>query len=336
MVFIPGTVPVPSTGPFQPVVSAPNLPGLPGTIPVPPFPTGTVSTVLTNDVTGVNGLSRIVATPTPVGLVNPRITAPTNDYVSLAGNFSLPTGGLWTLEGNDTVVASIGNQRILGNAGDDLLFGGNDQDKLAGGQGNDVLVGGLGNDLLLGNFDNDDLLGDQDDDTLRGGQGGDRLDGGSGNDWLFGDFGVDALTGSDGFDTFVIRANAPNPLAGVRYVNPNLPATSPNYVVFDPGIGPVDGSNPFAADVITDFNPQEDFLGLDSGLVYSNLRFDTGQNITGGISNDTVIYNNLNNTVLAVLEDYTLGINSFDVVTLTPFQQNLGSDFFGPYVDGTV
>ena len=148
---------------------------------------------------------------------------------------------------------------------------------------------------------------------------------------MFGDFGVDALTGSDGFDTFVIRSNEPNPLAGVQYINPVTGA-----VVFNPGIGPLNPGNPFEADVITDFNPQEDMLGLDSGLVYSNLRFDTGQNITGGISNDTVIYNNLNNTVLAVLEDYTLGINSFDVITLTPFQQNLGSDLFGPYVDGTV
>lgn len=336
MVFIPGTVPVPSPGPFQPAVSAPNLPGLPGTIPVPPFPTGTIPTVLTNDPTGVNGLSRIVATPTPPGLVNPPITAPVNDYVSLSGNFSSPPGGLWMLEGDDTVVASVGNQRILGNAGDDVLFGGNDQDKLAGGQGSDALIGGFGKDLLLGNLGSDLLVGNEDEDTLRGGQGNDELDGGSGNDWLFGDFGVDVLTGGDGFDTFVIRANEPNPLAGVQYVNPNLPPTDPDYVVFDPGIGPLDPGNPFAADVITDFNPQEDKLGLDNGVVYANLRFDTGQNITGGSSNDTVIYNNLTNNVLAVLADYDLGINSFDVITLTPFQQNLGSDFFGPFIDGVV
>jgi len=332
MVFIPGTVPVPSPGPFQPTVSAPILPGLPaGTIPVPPFPTGTIPTVLTNDPFGVNGLSRTVATPTPPGLVIPQITEPTNDYVSLAGNFASGTGGLWMLEGDDTVVASIGNQRILGNAGDDWLFGGNDQDKLAGGQGGDVLIGGFGKDLLLGNLGSDALLGNEDEDTLRGGQGNDALDGGSGDDWLFGDFGIDELTGGAGFDTFVIRANEPNPLAGVQYVDPTT-----GDVVFDPGIGPVNPGNPFNADVITDFNPQEDFLGLDNGLVYANLRFDTGQNITGGSSNDTVIYSNLTSNVLVVLEDYTLGINSFDVFTLTPEQQLAGSNFYGPFIDGTV
>ncbi|MBP0012770.1 MAG: hypothetical protein J7545_20575 [Roseofilum sp. SBFL] len=277
---------------------------------------GIIPTVLTNDPSGINGLSRTVATPTPVGLVFPQITAPTNDFVSLGANFTTGPGGLWMLDGNDTVIGSVGNQRILGNAGDDWLYGGNNQDKLAGGQGNDRLIGFSGRDLLLGNLGNDNLSGNQDEDTLRGGRGNDELNGGAGDDWLFGDFGKDELTGGAGFDTFVIRSNGFDTVIG------GVPNST------------VDPANPLNADVITDFNPQQDKIGLDSGLVYANLRFDTGQNIVGGTANDTIIFNNLNNQVLAVLQDYNLGINRFDVQTLTPFQQNLGSDFFGPFIDG--
>ncbi len=277
-----------------------------------------IPTVLTNDPRGVNGLSRIVATPTPVGLTNPRIVNPTNDYVSLPTNFVNAPGGLWMLEGDDTVIGSAGNQRILGNQGNDWLYGGNDEDKLAGGQGNDRLIGYWGRDLLLGNLGNDNLTGNEDDDTLRGGQGSDNLNGGSGNDWLFGDFGTDQLTGGEGFDTFVIRSNG-----------------------FDTVIGgvltsTVDPANPLFADVITDFNPQQDMIGLDRGLVYANLRFDTGQNIVGGSANDTIIFDNRNNQVLAVLQDYNAGVFHFDVFTLTTFEQNLGSDFYGPFIDGTA
>ena len=326
MVFIPGTIAVPNGA----TVAAPVLPGIPGSIPVPPFPTAVTPTVLTTDTAGVNGLTRIVATPTPPGLVTPGITAPGDDYVALGPNSLTAPGGLWLLGGDDTVIGSVGNQRILGNAGNDVLLGSNDQDKLSGGQGSDVLVGYSGRDLLLGNLGSDDLIGEAGNDTLRGGQGGDGLSGGGGNDWLFGDYGQDALEGGAGSDVFVIRSNEPNPLAGVQYVD------AAGNTVFDPGIAPTNPTNPFFADVIEDFNPQQDLLGLDSGVVYANLRFDTGQNITGGSANDTIIFNNLNGHALAVLEDYTGGVNNFDVITLTPGQQGLGSDFFGPFVDGTV
>ncbi|MEG3983581.1 calcium-binding protein [Microcoleus sp. T3B2] len=166
--------------------------------------------------------------------------------------------GILGLGGNDTLQGSVaedflsgnaGNDFISGRAGDDLLSGGVGADTIAGDEGDDVISGSEGNDLLRGgagidalngNQGEDTLFGDEGNDILRGGLGNDLLNGETGNDLLIGDFGIDTLTGGSGNDTFVLRSNT---------------ATS---VVSE-------------ADILTDFNKSEDFIGIDLDLTEADL-----------------------------------------------------------------
>ena len=103
-------------------------------------------------------------------------------------------------------------------------FQGTDQDeKLHGRRGKDTLLGGGGNDYLFGGPNHDLLSGQNGDDVLEGNKGNDLLNGGRGDDVLFGDFGEDTLTGGKGDDVFILSSDK---------------------------------------DVITDFNVEEDAIGL--------------------------------------------------------------------------
>jgi len=86
----------------------------------------------------------------------------------------------------------------------------------------------------MGNNGQDALYGDAGNDTLFGGGGNDRLVGGAGNDQLDGDTGSDRIVGSGGADTFVIRSG--------------------------------DTRN-----IIYDFEDNQDFIHLDTGLIFGNL-----------------------------------------------------------------
>ncbi len=166
--------------------------------------------------------------------------------------------GILGLGGNDTLQGSVaedflsgnaGNDFISGRAGDDLLSGGAGADTIAGDEGDDVISGSEGNDLLRGgagidalngNQGEDTLFGDEGNDILRGGLGNDLLNGETGNDLLIGDFGIDTLTGGSGNDTFVLRSNT-----GTSVVS--------------------------EADILTDFNKSEDFIGIDLDLTEADL-----------------------------------------------------------------
>ncbi|MCC3412113.1 MULTISPECIES: calcium-binding protein [unclassified Microcoleus] len=164
----------------------------------------------------------------------------------------LGLGGNDTLEGSlaeDFLSGNAGNDFISGRAGDDLLSGGAGADTIAGdegddvisgSEGNDVLRGGAGIDALNGNQGEDTLFGDEGNDILRGGLGNDLLNGEAGNDLLIGDFGIDTLTGGSGNDTFVLRSNT-----GTSVVS--------------------------EADILTDFNKSEDFIGIDLDLTEADL-----------------------------------------------------------------
>jgi hypothetical protein len=129
------------------------------------------------------------------------------------------------------------NDIIYGGGGNDTLIGGRGKpqfghDRLYGGNGNDVLYGGNGNDLLDGGKGNDTLYGGKGRDLLIGGMGNDRLVGGEGHDILVGGKGRDTLTGGKGQDMFVFER-------------------------LDEG-----------ADLITDFNPNED--RIDVRRIFAN------------------------------------------------------------------
>lgn len=105
---------------------------------------------------------------------------------------------------------------------------GSDADNVIdGAEENDTLFGLAGDDRLTGDGGNDALFGGLGNDLLKGDAGHDELDGGAGDDLLKGGLGDDLLEGGAGEDIFVIEKES-------------------------------------GADVITDFNGQEDGLWLES------------------------------------------------------------------------
>jgi Ca2+-binding RTX toxin-like protein len=104
----------------------------------------------------------------------------------------------------------------------------------------DLLNGSASDDLMNGNRGDDTLNGADGDDALNGGFNQDILSGGNGNDALVGDRGIDTLIGGAGRDTFVV-ARAPG------------------------------GSGSTEGDIIVDFNPAEDKIGLGSGMTFDQL-----------------------------------------------------------------
>lgn len=142
----------------------------------------------------------------------------------------------------------------------DTLVGG-----LQGLGGADLFYGGAGNDFLNGNQGNDTLSGGEGNDTIYGGKGDDLIDGGNGDDVLYGDFGIDTLTGSTGQDIFVL----PSGSAAIT--------TS-------------------AADKITDFNKDDDFIGLTDGLTEAGVTLEAASIVPG--TSDTVIKNSATGAIL--------------------------------------
>ena len=96
---------------------------------------------------------------------------------------------------------------------------------------NDNLYGNLGLDFIDGGFGNDFLMGGQESDFLYGE---------AGNDTLSGDLGTDYLTGGLDSDLFILSLADAN-------------------------------SDPTLADIITDFEPAFDQIGLTDGLTPANL-----------------------------------------------------------------
>jgi Ca2+-binding RTX toxin-like protein len=190
---------------------------------------------------------------------------------------------------------TAGFENVWGTEEVDTLTGDNTENILVGWGGADTISGGDGNDELYGyalfidmggsTDGNDILYGNAGDDTIVGGAGEDFLDGGSGADILTGDGGsIDAtsggvyseeqdyhLGGQRGADTFVIRQ----------------------------GDG---GSSKSDADIITDYQPGTDILGLADGLLFDQL--DINQD-----GNDTVI-RHIDGEYLTILLD--VGNNEID------------------------
>jgi glucose/arabinose dehydrogenase len=216
------------------------------------------------------------------------------DLTSGADNFQLTLGllaglpgGVRAWEGSDRVSGSAapeiisgnqGNDTLMGGAGNDALFGGKDDDFLMGNQGNDLLFGddgtdnlfgGQDNDYLSGNQGNDFLSGDKGNDWMRGGKGDDLLTGLEGNDILVGDFGRDSLIGGDGEDTLVLRTDT---------------------AVIDAAL----------ADIIRDFNPGFDRIGLTGGLTASDIALEAGSLAPG--SSDTLMRIRASGAILGWIE----------------------------------
>ncbi|NJO46648.1 MAG: hypothetical protein HC835_14025 [Oscillatoriales cyanobacterium RM2_1_1] len=173
--------------------------------------------------------------------------------------------------GSDSLQGNGENDSLIGGRGGDLLQGGTGNDSLFGEFGNDSLEGDLGDDFLFGN-EAEDLITDSDgNDTLYGGQGNDTLLNGEGNDELFGDrdndilytgLGLNTLAGGSGSDLFVLGR----------------------------------GFNGGQTDVITDFRPGFDLIGVEGDLSFEALEFLQ-------VGNDTLIRERDTGEELAILQD---------------------------------
>lgn len=197
---------------------------------------------------------------------------PQNDLVKLSAvNQPANTGfqNVLAADGNDFVVGSFAPDLIYGNAGNDTLFGadgplggnpgtaddtvgGTDNDTLLGGKDHDVLSGGVGSDVLNGERGNDYLFGNEGNDIFKGGKGNDALVGNAGNDILIGERDVDRMWGGADRDYFVlVREQA---------------ASLQNYGYDSPPTNSATAYQPVPADIILDYNPEEDAIGLTGGL----------------------------------------------------------------------
>jgi serralysin len=167
-------------------------------------------------------------------------------------------GGIFALEGDDYVRGSENDEFIYGNYGQDVLLGKAGNDTIRGGQDFDVIAGGEGNDLLHGNRGNDRLYGNDDDDFVRGGQGDDEVVGGEGNDTIIGDLGVDKLWGGEGEDLFVLRTGT---ASTPQEIGSETPPEGDLFTALES----------VTVDIILDYNPADDIIGLTGGLTADDL-----------------------------------------------------------------
>ncbi|MBE9192560.1 FG-GAP repeat protein [Gloeocapsopsis crepidinum LEGE 06123] len=234
---------------------------------------------------------------------------------TLNGGFPVNYFGLLTGGGSDTLYGGNGNDLLFAFSGSfrdeqDVLYGGNGNDTLDASGGGHRLYGGQGDDTYIindssveiieaanagidtvrssvsvtlsdnvenlilveeffvingtGNNQNNTIIGNSQNNILRGLAGNDTLIGGAGNDTLAGSSGGvsqrDVLTGGTGADTFFIGAN------GREF--------------YDDGNELTPGYSSYA--LITDFNPAEDIIKLNSNK-NNYLLASTSGNLPSGI-----------------------------------------------------
>jgi Ca2+-binding RTX toxin-like protein len=164
---------------------------------------------------------------------------------------------------NNIIYAYGGADTVYGLAGDDVLYGSSPIRQDLGQDSDDILYGGAGNDTLIG------------------GPGDNTLDGGIGQDTLTGKGGLDDGTGSIdftnyygeyGINTFIIRAGDGGPSID-------------------------------SADVITDFEDNNDLIGMANGLEFNQLTIEQG---TGDYANHVVVKKKDTGEFLVVIQSITI------------------------------
>jgi Ca2+-binding RTX toxin-like protein len=228
---------------------------IPPTIPTPPTP----PIIPTNQIIRVTTPDFTLRDP---GSTDPTNINPTNaadgDYFNFTdrndGTLTIPISladlnigdrTIRALSGDDVIVGTNAGDRVQANAGADHITGLAGDDLFWGGRGMDSLYGNAGNDTLYGGRQSDLLLGGQGNDLIYGGKGKDSLNGGKGNDTLSGDRGQDFLRGDDGADLFILRG------------------------------GDFLASRPEDADIIMAFSLNGDLLGLEDGIAFGQLSFES-------------------------------------------------------------
>jgi len=148
---------------------------------------------------------------------------------------------------------------IRGNPGDDMLMGTQTADLIISFGGDDRINGMSGDDIIFAGAGADNVTGGMGDDELLGGRGNDFIGGGAGDDIINGGSGRDILLGGPGSDIFVL-----SPSAAVANIT--------------------------QADVLVDFDPGEDAIGLTDGLTASDLMLESlGTNTVIRLASDNGI-----------------------------------------------
>jgi len=186
---------------------------------------------------------------------------------------------------NNIIYAYGGADTVYGLAGDDVLYGASPVNNGLGQDSDDILYGGDGNDTLIGGPGNN---------TLDGGPGKDILSGktgiSSGDNWSGTINDNNTYHGEYGINTFIIRA----------------------------GDG---GSSIDGADVITDFEDNNDLIGMADGLEYSQLTIEQG---TGDYANHVVVKKTDTGEFLVIIQNILLeNVTYFDVVSQSSDVLNL-------------
>jgi Ca2+-binding RTX toxin-like protein len=182
----------------------------------------------------------------------------TSEYTDLrVGSLGNSSGGVLMFGGDDTVDGSITSDLIFGNEGEDILTGNFGNDSLFGGKGKDAIAGREGNDSINGGQDGDFIVGDGGNDILLGGRGNDLLASGNGNDTLVGGLGRDLLAGFNENNSIKIGGS--------------------NLYVLQPEPGVTDVNN---ADIIVNFRPAFDKIGLADGLTVNDIVLENLTNVS--------------------------------------------------------
>ena len=248
-----------------------------------------------------------------------------NDQISGGEGDDVLNGG----QGDDDISGDEGDDNISGNEGDDDIFGDEGDDLLSGEDGNDFLSGDEGEDTISGGAGDDLLWGGDEDDFLAGDAGDDRLEGDDGDDLLFGGSGADQLNGGAGIDILIgFGGDFDSLLDGDANFIDALSEFDRNDNVRDTLTGGADGDVFFftttpvreisEADVITDFNMQEDYLAILSDEEVHDVPIWYQNNVDAGVgtagANDTVIYGDPGKAgIYIILADYghDITINDF-------------------------
>jgi Ca2+-binding RTX toxin-like protein len=201
----------------------------------------------------------------------------------LTGPLNIDTGA-----GDDEVLGSASDDVIRAGDGDDIVNGSEGDDRVFLGNGNDTVQVGIrdldpheaGDDFIRGGAGNDTIIDDQGSNTLHGDVGRDFIDARDSIE----DPGADTVTGGFGADTLLIDdGDTASGGAGSDF--------------FDLWI---DESDPGDAVVITDFDPDEDSLGIFIGRSDEEdspeitLRHDENTNIASVNFNDVSVATLLN------------------------------------------
>ena len=188
---------------------------------------------------------------------------------------------------NNGIIGNKGDNVLIGGRGDDGLIGNDGNDRLLGGKGQDSLLGGKGNDRLVGGKDKDRIAGEDGADNISGGGGRDRITGGNGNDEIRGRSNGDRIDGGNGND-FILGGGGKDRITG---------ANGDDSLAGNGGADLIDGNN-----------------GDDS------LIGGTGNDILNGGDGDDMFIFVKDQTDQDILEDFTTGQNSEDVIVLESFE----------------